>query len=75
MEGTIVFSVFHMELSLNTLLKEANPGDPEAGLPYSGLGVTARLRDVGDPFAGEPAPPLNLERGAGMSQDTDEGRA
>lgn len=35
----------------------------------------ARLGDVGDPFPEESTPSPNLERGAGISQDKDEGRA
>lgn len=35
----------------------------------------ARLGDVGDPFPEESTPSPNLERGVGISQDKDEGRA
>lgn len=46
------------------LMAAASPG-----VPLLGLGDMAELGNVGDPVAGEPMPSLNLERGAGLSQD------
>lgn len=60
---------------MNMLMKEASPGDPKSGVPLLGLGVMARLWDVGDALAEELTPSSILERGAGISQDKDEERA